>query len=111
MQAMTWHGKRLLHVGSEAQRYAGALSARSLSRRVRAVTGLSTRRLIQKIRLNSALHLIEQTRLPMDRVAERVGLADAAVLHRLVVRHTGQSPGRFRKKKIVGERPERAGAA
>jgi transcriptional regulator GlxA family with amidase domain len=108
---MTWHGKRLLHVGSEAQRYAGALSARSLSRRVRAVTGLSTRRFIQKIRLNSALHLIEQTRLPMDRVAERVGFADAAVLHRLVVRHTGQSPGRFRKKKIVGERPERAGAA
>jgi transcriptional regulator GlxA family with amidase domain len=87
------------------------MSARSLSRRVRAVTGLSTRRFIQKIRLNSALHLIEQTRLPMDRVAERVGLADAAVLHRLVVRHTGQSPGRFRKKKIVGERPERAGAA
>jgi hypothetical protein len=37
--------------------------------------------------------------LPLDRVAERVGLADAAVLHRLVVRHTGQSPGRFRGRR------------
>jgi len=76
-----------------------SLSARTLSRRVRAATGLSPRRFIQKIRLSSALHLIEQTRLPLDRVAERVGLADAAVLHRLVVRHTGQSPGRFRGRR------------
>jgi transcriptional regulator GlxA family with amidase domain len=76
-----------------------SLSARTLSRRVRAATGLSPRRFIQKIRLSSALHLIEQTRLPLDQVAERVGLADAAVLHRLVVRHTGQSPGRFRGRR------------
>ena len=75
------------------------LSARTLSRRVRAATGLSPRRFIQKIRLNSALNLIERTRLPLDRVAERVGLADAAVLYRLVVRHTGQSPGRFRGRR------------
>lgn len=72
------------------------LSTRTLSRRIRAATGLSPRRFIQKIRLSSALNLIERTRLPLDRIAERVGLADAAVLYRLVVRHTGQSPGRFR---------------
>jgi transcriptional regulator GlxA family with amidase domain len=75
------------------------LSTRTLSRRIRAATGLSPRRFIQKIRLNGALNLIERTRLPLDRVAERVGLADAAVLYRLVVRHTGQSPGRFRGKR------------
>ena len=75
------------------------LSARTLSRRVRAATGLSPRRFVQKIRLNSALNLIERTRLPLDRVAEMVGLADAAVLYRLVVRHTGQSPGRFRSRR------------
>lgn len=74
------------------------VSTRTLLRRVRAATGLSTGRFIQKVRLNSALNLIEKTRLPLDRIAERVGLADAAVLHRLVVRHTGQSPGRFRER-------------
>ena len=61
-------------------------------------TGLSPSRLIQKIPLGGALNLIERTRFPLDQVAENVGLADAAVLHRLVVRHTGQSPGRFRSK-------------
>ena len=74
------------------------MSTRTLARRIRAATGLSPSRLIQKIRLGGALNLIERTRLPLDRVAEQVGLADAAVLHRLVVRHTGQSPGRFRRK-------------
>ena len=74
------------------------ISTRTLARRIRAATGLSPSRLIQKIRLGGALNLIERTRLPLDRVAESVGLADAAVLHRLVVRHTGQSPGRFRSK-------------
>jgi transcriptional regulator GlxA family with amidase domain len=72
------------------------MSTRTLARRIRAATGLSPSRLIQKIRLGGALNLIERTRLPLDRVAESVGLADATVLHRLVVRHTGQSPGRFR---------------
>jgi transcriptional regulator GlxA family with amidase domain len=75
------------------------MAARSLSRRVRAVTGLSTRRFIQKIRLNSALHLIEQTRLPMDRVAERVGLADAAVLHSWWYGTRASRPGDFARRK------------
>ncbi|MBV8031487.1 MAG: helix-turn-helix domain-containing protein [Betaproteobacteria bacterium] len=74
------------------------VSSRTLQRRIRASTGLSPRRFVQKIRLGSALHLIEGTRLPLDSIAERVGLADAAVLHRLVVRHTGQSPGQFRAR-------------
>ena len=74
------------------------LSTRTLLRRIRAGTGLSPSRFVQKIRLGSAINLIERTQLPLDSIAERIGLADAAVLHRLVVRHTGQSPGRFRAK-------------
>ena len=42
--------------------------------RVRAVTGLSPSRFIQKIRLNAALRLIESTRMPLAEVAARVGL-------------------------------------
>jgi transcriptional regulator GlxA family with amidase domain len=80
---------------ADAARALGA-SERTLARRVRAVTGLSPSRFIQKIRLNAALRLIESTRMPLAEVAARVGLADAAVLHRLVVRHTGLAPGHFR---------------
>ena len=74
------------------------VSQRTLARRVRAITGLSPSRFIQKIRLASALRLIGQTRMPLSEIAVRVGLADAAVLHRLVVRHTGQAPGHFRSR-------------
>jgi AraC-like DNA-binding protein len=46
--------------------------------------------------LGGAPKLIEETELSLDHVADKVGLADSAVLYRLCVRHTGQSPGRFR---------------
>jgi len=71
-------------------------SPRTLARRITAASGFLPNRFVQKIRLSAALRLIEQTRLPLSDIAARVGLADAAVLHRLVVRHTGQAPGRFR---------------
>jgi transcriptional regulator GlxA family with amidase domain len=71
-------------------------SPRTLARRITAASGFLPNRFVQKIRLSAALRLIEQTRLPLSEVAARVGLADAAVLHRLVVRHTGHAPGRFR---------------
>jgi transcriptional regulator GlxA family with amidase domain len=71
-------------------------SPRTLARRITAASGFLPNRFVQKIRLSAALRLIEQTRLPLSDIAARVGLADAAVLHRLVVRHTGHAPGRFR---------------
>ncbi len=75
---------------------ATGVPARTLARRIQAATGLSPMRFVQKIRLDSALHLLQSTRLPLDAVAERLGFADAATLYRLVRRHTGRSPGSFR---------------
>jgi transcriptional regulator GlxA family with amidase domain len=75
---------------------ATGVSPRTLGRRVQAETGLSPMRFVQKVRLEAALRLIRAGRLPLTRVAERVGLADAATLHRLVVRHTRRAPGSFR---------------
>ena len=75
---------------------AGGVTTRTLARRIQAATGLSPMRFVQKIRLDTALHLLQSTRLPLEAVAERLGFADAATLYRLVRRHTGQAPGAFR---------------
>jgi AraC-like DNA-binding protein len=81
-----------------SNRTAAALgySPSTLARCITTASGFPPNRFVQKIRLSAALRLIEQTRLPLSDIAARVGLADAAVLHRLVERHTGHAPGRFR---------------
>lgn len=71
-------------------------SPRTLARRIQSETGLPPMRFVQKVRLDAALRLIREGELPLAQVAERVGLADAATLHRLVVRHTNRAPGSFR---------------
>ena len=71
-------------------------SVRTLARRVRSATGLAPMRFVQKVRLDTALHLLQTTRLPHDEIASRVGFADPVALYRLVRRHTGETPSRFR---------------
>ena len=73
---------------------AAGCSPRTLTRRLQAETGLSPMRFVQKVKLDAALRLIRGGDLPLGRIAEQVGLADAATLHRLVVRHTSpRKPG------------------
>lgn len=73
------------------------VSVRTLARRVRASTGLAPMKFVQKIRLDTALHLLQTTRLPHDEIAARVGFADPVALYRLVRRQTGHAPSRFRR--------------
>ena len=69
---------------------------RTLARRLGAATGLSPMRLVQKIRLDTALHLLQTTRHPVERIARDVGFEDPSALYRLVLRHTGRPPSSFR---------------
>ncbi|MCV6971238.1 hypothetical protein AWB93_18370 [Mycobacterium bohemicum] len=80
------------------------LSPRTLARRTRSAVGLSPLQLVQKVRLERALHLLRTTRMPLGEIAAAVGFADPATLHRLVKRHTGRSPGALRP----GARPKSA---
>lgn len=73
-----------------------AVSPRTLTRRVTAATGLTPMRLVQKIRLDSALHALQTSRAPIDQVARDVGFEDGSALYRLVLRHTGKPPSAFR---------------
>jgi len=72
------------------------LSTRTLARRTSKAVGLSPLQLVQRVRLERALHLLRTTRMPLEEVSAAVGLADPATLHRLVKRHTGRSPGAWR---------------
>lgn len=71
-------------------------TTRTLNRRLALATGLSPMRFAQKIRVDAALHLLQTTRLSLERVAERVGFEDSSALYRLIRRHTGKSPSLFR---------------
>jgi transcriptional regulator GlxA family with amidase domain len=74
------------------------LGARTLSRRIVAATGLSPMRLVQKVRVDTALHLLSTTRYAVEEVAQRVGFEDASALYRLILRHTGKPPSSFRTR-------------
>lgn len=78
-----------------------AMSERTLARRVRAATGLSPLALLQGVRLTRARALIESTRMTIDQVAEAVGYEDATALRRLMQRHAGASPSRFRRPRAA----------
>ncbi|MBI3367155.1 MAG: helix-turn-helix domain-containing protein [Burkholderiales bacterium] len=73
-----------------------ATSEKTLSRKVRATTGLSPIKLIQRRRLLLATHLIETTRTPIEAVAEQVGYRDSTTLRRLIRRDLGTSPSGLR---------------
>ncbi|MFD9547120.1 GlxA family transcriptional regulator [Nocardia salmonicida] len=72
------------------------VSPRTLARRTDRAVGLSPMQLVQRVRLEHALHLLRTTDLPLGEIAASVGAADPATLHRLVKRHTGRSPGALR---------------
>lgn len=73
-----------------------AVSAKTLSRRIAAATGVSPIKFIQRRRLQRAVHLIETTPLSIDAVAHQVGYQDATALRKLVKRDFGVLPKALR---------------
>lgn len=72
------------------------LSPRTLARRVREATGESPLRLVQRIRVAEAAHLLETTSLSFAEITERVGYSEPATLRRLVRRLLGRAPSELR---------------
>jgi transcriptional regulator GlxA family with amidase domain len=71
---------------------AGAVSPRTLARRVHAALGMTPNEMVQRLRVAHAAHLLETTRASVDEVAARVGYADAAAFRRVFRRYLGESP-------------------
>jgi transcriptional regulator GlxA family with amidase domain len=72
------------------------MSPRNFARRFVERTGTTPARLLERLRAERARQLIETTRLPLVRVAERSGLRDEQSLRRALVKVFGKRPAELR---------------
>jgi len=72
------------------------LSPRTLARRVQAHTGLTAALWMRRIKLRQASEALCDTPLPLKRIAEDLGFASEAGLHRAFRQATGQTPLAYR---------------
>jgi transcriptional regulator GlxA family with amidase domain len=72
------------------------LTERTLARRIVAATGLPPSALIQQLRLSKAKHLLENSTLSIEQIAEQVGYADSTALRRMIKKATDKTPSKFR---------------
>ncbi|MGW6056742.1 GlxA family transcriptional regulator [Streptomyces sp. NPDC055189] len=73
------------------------LSGRTLARRFTRQLGTSPGQWLLAQRLDAARALLEQTDLPVETIAHRVGLASALNLRRRFREHLGTTPGAYRR--------------
>ncbi|MBU0747365.1 MAG: helix-turn-helix domain-containing protein [Gammaproteobacteria bacterium] len=72
------------------------VSPRTLARRVHAHTGLSAAHWMRRIKLRQASEALCDTPLPLKRIAQDLGFASEAGLHRAFRQATGQTPLAYR---------------
>jgi AraC-like DNA-binding protein len=72
------------------------ISLRTLHRRL-AEDNYSYQTLLNDMRRSLAIEFLENTRLPIEQVAERIGFSDAASFRRSLKKWTGNSPSAYRK--------------
>lgn len=81
---------------SQLAEHAG-LSSRTLARRFTEQLGTSPGQWLLAQRLDATRVLLEQTNLPVEAIATRVGLASAVNLRRRFRAHLGTTPGAYRR--------------
>lgn len=90
---------------------ATATASRTLARRLHAALRTTPQRFAQRLRASRAVHLLETTTESVERIAERVGYADAASFRRVLRRETGGTPRSFltgaKRPQACNERPVR----
>lgn len=81
------------------------MSERTFARSFRAETGVTPARYVELVRLDRAKQLLESTRFPLARIAERSGLGSASTLTRSFRKHLGTTPEGYRERfRIEGTR-------
>jgi transcriptional regulator GlxA family with amidase domain len=73
-------------------------SPRTLARRVTEAVGVSVIGFVQRIRVETATHLLETTRLSLGEISARVGYDDPSTLRKLIERETKVSPREVRRR-------------
>ncbi|KVK89111.1 GlxA family transcriptional regulator [Burkholderia sp. MSMB1498] len=75
-----------------------AVSERTVNRRFKEAVGAPPLRYLQTLRIEVAKRLLEQRKLGIDAVCERVGYTDVSGFRQLFKRVTGVSPGEYRRR-------------
>ncbi len=74
------------------------MSPRSFARHHRARTGLGPAEAVEAIRFEAARRLLEETDLPLKRIAERSGFGAEETLRRVFLRRIAATPGAYRRR-------------
>ena len=85
-----------LEVGDLARK--AMMSRRTFDRRFRGVSGISAMRWLLQQRVLLAQRLLEESKLPIDEIARRVGFTNGITLRRHFRRYLGASPLQHRIK-------------
>lgn len=72
------------------------MSERTFSRAFRKETGYTPARFVELARIERVKALLESSDLPLERIAERVGLGSMDTLHRAFLKRVGVTPGIYR---------------
>ena len=99
IQSALAYAKRNLESPLTVGELAGAahLSPRQFSRAFRAETGQSPAKAVEKLRVEAARLMMEQTRHPVDVIARQTGFADRDRMRRAFLRVFGQPPQMIRR--------------
>jgi transcriptional regulator GlxA family with amidase domain len=89
------------------------MSGRNFARAFRAETGITPGRYVERVRLEAARRGLEDTRLPVGRVAAECGFASTERMRRCFLRALGVGPAEYRRRyqPTTGERQRTTAAA
>jgi transcriptional regulator GlxA family with amidase domain len=85
------------NIGIRELASAMAVSERTLHRRIMAISGESPKRLIDRVRLETARTLLESSSQPIKHIAASVGYADEGSFRRRFKRLLGSTPAAYRE--------------
>ncbi|HLZ65972.1 MAG TPA: GlxA family transcriptional regulator [Aliidongia sp.] len=99
IQSALAYARRNLHTPLSVAQLAEAahLSPRQFSRAFQAETGQSPAKAVENLRLEAARLMMEQSRHPIDAVAQQTGFADRDRMRRAFLRAFGQPPQAIRR--------------
>ncbi|GID03292.1 GlxA family transcriptional regulator [Pseudomonas sp. 008] len=78
------------------------MEERTFLRRFQKATGMTTTEYCQRLRVGRAREILQNSRVPMERVAWDVGYADPGAFRKIFTRIVGLTPSEYRRRFSVG---------
>jgi len=88
-----------LHESLEVERMAREMnmSTRNFTRVFHRETGMPPAKFVEKLRVEAARKLLEDTDMPLERIAEKCGMNNLVTMRRIFLRHLSVTPSDYRR--------------